>query len=126
MSTVYSLLRRPLSRLPRVSLLRASAATIDARAAARRASSRSTATLAGTIVVRTSERRLYFVLGDGRALGYPVGVGRAGRQWSGRATIDGKHVKPAWPPPPTSRASNPNLPGSSPAARRAIRWASPR
>jgi lipoprotein-anchoring transpeptidase ErfK/SrfK len=31
----------------------------------------------GTVVVRTSERRLYYVLGDGKAVRYPVGVGRA-------------------------------------------------
>ena len=36
----------------------------------------------GTIVVRTNERRLYLVLGEGKALRYTVGVGRAGRQWS--------------------------------------------
>src|SRR5258708_19059501 len=54
---------------------------------------------AGTIVVRTNERRLYYVLGDGRALSYPVGVGRAGRQWAGPSTIDGKHVRPACGPP---------------------------
>jgi lipoprotein-anchoring transpeptidase ErfK/SrfK len=35
---------------------------------------------AGTIVVRTNERRLYLVMGDGRALRFPVGVGRAGKQ----------------------------------------------
>ena len=72
----------------------------------------------GTIVVRTSERRLYFVLGQGRALAYPVGVGRAGRQWSGRATINGKHVRPAWSPPPDIARENPKLarviPGGSP------------
>ena len=45
----------------------------------------------GTIVVRTNERKLYLVLGEGRALRYTVGVGRAGRQWAGRALIDGKH-----------------------------------
>ena len=33
---------------------------------------------AGTIIVRTSERRLYLVLGSGKALRYPVGVGKAG------------------------------------------------
>jgi lipoprotein-anchoring transpeptidase ErfK/SrfK len=54
---------------------------------------------AGTIVVRTSERRLYLVLGEGRALMYPVGVGRAGRQWAGRSVVDGKYIKPAWAPP---------------------------
>ena len=42
----------------------------------------------GTIVVSTNERRLYLVLGQGRALAYPVGVGRAGRQWAGRSMID--------------------------------------
>src|SRR3954467_15045073 len=57
---------------------------------------------AGTIVVRTNERRLYLVLGEGRALSYPVGVGRAGRQWAGRSFIDGKHVKPAWSPTPST------------------------
>jgi lipoprotein-anchoring transpeptidase ErfK/SrfK len=44
----------------------------------------------GTIVIRTSERRLYYYLGDGRAIRYPVGVGRAGMQWAGFSHIDGK------------------------------------
>jgi len=63
----------------------------------------------GTIVVRTSERRLYLVLGEGRALSYPVGVGRAGRQWAGRAVISGKHVKPAWAPPPDIAKARPGM-----------------
>lgn len=54
---------------------------------------------AGTIVVKTGERRLYYVIGDGQALRYPVGVGRAGKQWAGTAQIDGKYIKPAWAPP---------------------------
>ena len=65
---------------------------------------------AGTIIVRTSQRRLYFVLGDGRALAYPVGVGRAGRQWAGRSMIVGKHVRPAWGPPPDIARERPDLP----------------
>ena len=64
---------------------------------------------AGTIVVRTTERRLYLVLGDGKALAYPVGVGRAGRQWAGRSFIDGKRVKPAWAPPPDIAKARPDL-----------------
>jgi lipoprotein-anchoring transpeptidase ErfK/SrfK len=64
---------------------------------------------AGTIVVRTSQRRLYLVLGEGRALSYPVGVGRAGRQWAGRSMIDGKHVRPAWAPPPDIARARPGL-----------------
>jgi lipoprotein-anchoring transpeptidase ErfK/SrfK len=65
---------------------------------------------AGTIVVRTSERKLYLVLGDGKALRYPVGVGRTGRQWAGRSFIDGKYIRPAWSPPPDIRRDKPNLP----------------
>ena len=38
---------------------------------------------AGTIVVRTKERRLYFVTAQGRAIRYTVGVGRADKQWFG-------------------------------------------
>jgi len=64
----------------------------------------------GTIVVRTSERRLYLVLGDGKALRYPVGVGRAGKQWSGTSFIDGKHRYPAWSPPDDVKRDKPRLP----------------
>ena len=42
----------------------------------------------GTIVVKTSERHLYLVVGPGQAIRYPVGVGRAGQQWSGTSVID--------------------------------------
>lgn len=73
----------------------------------------------GTIVVRTNERRLYYVLGEGRALRYPVGVGRVGRQWAGSAIISGKHIRPAWAPPPDIKRARPDLPdvipGGSPA-----------
>jgi lipoprotein-anchoring transpeptidase ErfK/SrfK len=64
----------------------------------------------GTIVVRTSERRLYFLLGGGRAIVYPVGVGRAGKQWSGVSYIEGMYVRPAWSPPAAVRHDHPNLP----------------
>ena len=64
----------------------------------------------GTIVVRTNERRLYLVLGQGRALAYPVGVGRAGRQWAGRSMISGKHVRPAWAPPADIAREHPGMP----------------
>jgi lipoprotein-anchoring transpeptidase ErfK/SrfK len=65
---------------------------------------------AGQIIVRMSERRLYYVLGDGRAVRYPVGVGRAGKQWAGTRYIDGKHLRPAWSPPPDVKRDNPRLP----------------
>ncbi len=65
---------------------------------------------AGTIVVKTSERRLYYVLGDGKAIRYPVGVGRAGKAWSGNAIIVGKYLKPGWSAPAEIRRDKPSLP----------------
>jgi lipoprotein-anchoring transpeptidase ErfK/SrfK len=53
----------------------------------------------GTIVVKTAERRLYLVRGDGTAIRYPVAVGRPGKQWQRKAQVNGKHVQPAWTPP---------------------------
>ncbi len=72
----------------------------------------------GTIVVKTNERHLYLVIGAGQAIRYPVGVGRAGMQWSGTAFIDGKYIKPAWSPPDSIRKDYsrlpPVVPGGSP------------
>jgi lipoprotein-anchoring transpeptidase ErfK/SrfK len=65
---------------------------------------------AGTIVIRTQERRLYLVLADGQAISYPVGVGRAGKQWQGRAEIDGAYVEPGWSPTAEIKRDNPNVP----------------
>ena len=53
----------------------------------------------GTVLIRTGERRLYYFVGSGEAIRYPVGVGRAGMQWAGTAFIDGKYIRPAWSPP---------------------------
>jgi lipoprotein-anchoring transpeptidase ErfK/SrfK len=64
----------------------------------------------GTIVVVQHERRLYLVTGEGRAIRYPVGVGRAGMRWTGTAQIEGKYIKPAWSPPPDIARAEPNLP----------------
>ena len=71
----------------------------------------------GTIVVSTNERRLYLVLGQGRAMVYPVGVGRAGRQWAGRSTIDSKRIRRRGDRQPTSSGQSglPDvIPGGSP------------
>jgi lipoprotein-anchoring transpeptidase ErfK/SrfK len=65
---------------------------------------------AGTIVVKTSERRLYLVLGNGTALRYPVGVGKAGKAWAGATFISGKYWKPAWSPPAEVKRDKPSLP----------------
>ena len=68
----------------------------------------------GTIVVNTSQRRLYYVVDQGRALRYPVGVGKPGKQWFGQAMIDGKYRNPAWSPPAVVRRDNPTLPNVIP------------
>ena len=64
----------------------------------------------GTIVVKTSERRLYLVLNDGTAMRYPVGVGKPGKQWAGVTKIDGKYREPAWAPPAEVKRDNPRIP----------------
>src|SRR5438552_11178346 len=69
----------------------------------------------GTIVVSTSQRRLYLVVSAGHAVSYPVGVGRAGKQWSGTSYIASKHLKPAWSPPAEIRHDRPLLPNVIPA-----------
>jgi lipoprotein-anchoring transpeptidase ErfK/SrfK len=64
----------------------------------------------GTVVVKYSQRRLYYVMGGGKAIVYPVGVGRAGKAWFGTRYIDGKRIKPAWSPPREVKRDNPRLP----------------
>ena len=53
----------------------------------------------GTIIINTRERRLYYVLGPGKAIRYGVGVGRQGFQWSGVAKVGHKATWPEWRPP---------------------------
>jgi lipoprotein-anchoring transpeptidase ErfK/SrfK len=55
---------------------------------------------AGTIVVNTAERRLYYTLGNGRAIKYGIGVGREGFTWAGTNRISRKAEWPGWTPPP--------------------------
>ncbi len=64
----------------------------------------------GTIVIKTNERRLYYVLDERRAVRYIVGVGKAGMQWSGNSRVTGKYIRPDWEPPPDIRRANPKLP----------------
>ncbi len=55
----------------------------------------------GTLIVKTPERALYYVLGDGEAMRYSIGVGREGFQWSGNSRIVSKAEWPSWTPPQT-------------------------
>ena len=65
----------------------------------------------GTIVIDTSERRLYLVVGEGEALSYRVAVGKPGAQWFGETHVVRKAEHPTWRPTPSMRAGNPRLPG---------------
>ncbi|WP_119269117.1 L,D-transpeptidase [Taklimakanibacter deserti] len=53
----------------------------------------------GSIIIRTPERALYYVLPGGKALRYKVGVGKEGFQWSGNSSIGMKREWPDWRPP---------------------------
>lgn len=71
---------------------------------------------AGTIVIKTSERTLYFITGNNEAIRYRVGVGRAGMQWIGTTTVVSKRIRPAWMPPADMARgrSRSVIPGGSP------------
>ncbi|MGJ0508296.1 MAG: L,D-transpeptidase [Methylocystis sp.] len=64
----------------------------------------------GTVVVNTSERRLYYVLGNGQAIRYGVGVGRPGFEWSGVRFVSSKREWPDWTPPSQMLKRRPDLP----------------
>ncbi len=68
-----------------------------------------------TIVVKTSQRRLYLALGDGSAIRYPIGVGRDGKQWTGQRRVISKRLRPAWSPTAQIRRDNPRIPNVIPA-----------
>ena len=64
----------------------------------------------GTIVVSTSQRRLYYVLGGGKAIRYGIAVGMEGYAWSGISTVAAKREWPDWTPTPDILRRLPNLP----------------
>jgi len=64
----------------------------------------------GTIIIDTPNTYLYYVLGNGQAMRYGIGVGREGFTWSGTQTIVKKAEWPDWTPPPEMIARQPYLP----------------
>lgn len=64
----------------------------------------------GTIVVDTRAHFLYFVLGDGRALRYGIGVAKSGFEWSGTHKVTRKAEWPSWTPPAEMLQRRPDLP----------------
>jgi lipoprotein-anchoring transpeptidase ErfK/SrfK len=65
---------------------------------------------AGTIIIDTPNTYLYYVLGNGQAIRYGIGVGREGFTWSGVQSITKKAEWPDWTPPPEMIARQPYLP----------------
>ena len=53
----------------------------------------------GTIIIKTQERALYRILGDGRATRFSVAVGKEGFSWAGVAKVAMKREDPVWTPP---------------------------
>jgi lipoprotein-anchoring transpeptidase ErfK/SrfK len=64
----------------------------------------------GTVIIDTGNTSLYYVLGQGRAIRYGVGVGRQGFTWAGTQTISRKAEWPDWHPPAEMIARQPYLP----------------
>jgi lipoprotein-anchoring transpeptidase ErfK/SrfK len=53
----------------------------------------------GTIIIDPNQKFLFFVLGNGKAIRYGVGVGREGFGWHGVVHIGRKEEWPDWRPP---------------------------
>jgi lipoprotein-anchoring transpeptidase ErfK/SrfK len=64
---------------------------------------------AGTVVVDTPNRFLYWTMEGGRAMRYGVGIGRDGFAWGGRGSIAYKREWPRWTPPADMIARQPEL-----------------
>ncbi|MHC5306354.1 L,D-transpeptidase [Bartonella sp. LJL80] len=63
----------------------------------------------GTIIIETQTKHLYFVMEDGKAMRYGIGVGRDGFRWSGNASVGRKAEWPVWTPPPAMMGRQPEL-----------------
>jgi lipoprotein-anchoring transpeptidase ErfK/SrfK len=64
----------------------------------------------GTVIIDTPNTYLYYVLGNGQAIRYGIGVGRDGFTWSGVQSVTRKAEWPDWTPPPEMIARQPYLP----------------
>jgi lipoprotein-anchoring transpeptidase ErfK/SrfK len=64
----------------------------------------------GTVIIDTQHTQLFYLLGNGKAVRYGIGVGREGFTWSGVKSIIRKSEWPDWYPPPAMIARQPYLP----------------
>lgn len=65
---------------------------------------------AGSIIIDTQNRKLYYVLPGKKAYQYPISVGRDGYTWSGTERISRIAAWPTWTPPPEMHKRVPGLP----------------
>ena len=65
---------------------------------------------AGDIVILTKQNKLYFVLGDGKAVMYRVASAKRGFEWKGSHEVSAKAKWPSWSPPAQMRKRRPDLP----------------
>jgi lipoprotein-anchoring transpeptidase ErfK/SrfK len=65
---------------------------------------------AGSIIINTKENRLYFILGEGKAVMYRVATAKRGFEWKGTHQVSAKTKWPSWRPPASMRARHPELP----------------
>ena len=65
---------------------------------------------AGSIIINTKENRLYFILGEGKAVMYRVATAKRGFEWKGTHQVSAKAKWPSWRPPASMRARHPELP----------------
>ncbi len=64
----------------------------------------------GTVIIDTPHTFLYFVLGNGKAIRYGIGVGREGFAWWGVKQVARKAKWPDWYPPQEMIERQPYLP----------------
>lgn len=64
----------------------------------------------GSIIINTKQNRLYFVLGNGKAVMYRVATAKRGFEWKGTHKVSAKAKWPSWSPPAEMRERHPELP----------------
>jgi lipoprotein-anchoring transpeptidase ErfK/SrfK len=64
----------------------------------------------GSIIINTKQNRLYFVLGNGKAVMYRVATAKKGFEWKGTHEVSAKAKWPSWTPPASMRQRHPELP----------------
>jgi lipoprotein-anchoring transpeptidase ErfK/SrfK len=69
---------------------------------------------AGTIIVSFGDRRLYYLLGKGQAISYPIAIPKPEARWAGVSYVASKTVNPVWTPTEEMRRENPKLPAFMP------------